>query len=290
MDIKLEDINQSKFGEQYLSNRKRLSSATGVKLIDNNHLLTASFVGCRLYLIHFDYESKESVVLDSIDTTLDNKLVCPDLLDFNGINGDSTIALSILNENAVLLYELKNNKLFKKAQIKIPRKGKCHGVCFHPVKKNVVLATSNYYDNYLCYIDMETKEVLDYVDYSFKVQDARFCNEKMVIVGVNSFPSFKFSRLLTLKRMLKKPLSFLNIDGKVYKYEDTHFDGIGIINDKIYIADQPNDCVLVINFSGEVENTIKGMSFPHGLDVNANYLAVSNYGTNSVTIIAMENT
>ena len=83
-DIFLETINRSNHTEQFIGDNSRLATCTGVKLIDDNHLVTTHFVGQKMYLYEFTTtgETFSYKLLDTIDTTLNQARITTDLIDY----------------------------------------------------------------------------------------------------------------------------------------------------------------------------------------------------------------
>ena len=112
--IFLETINRSNHEQQFIGNNSRLATCTGVKLIDNNHLVTTHFVGQKMYLYEFNKNGKFTYnILDSIDTTLNRKMITTDLLDYD----DGRIMTSNCEHGSVSLYSV-DRKEWKLKHIK----------------------------------------------------------------------------------------------------------------------------------------------------------------------------
>jgi hypothetical protein len=65
-------------------------------------------------------------------------------------------------------------------------------------------------------------------------------------------------------------------------------DALAMEGNRAYVTVQDRNCVEVFDFDGErfkQHATIEGFNFPHGCDVLDGFLAVSNYGDNTITLI-----
>jgi len=181
--IFLETINRSLHKEQFIGNNSRLATCTGVKIIDDNHLVTTHFVGQKMYLYEFWEDNGrifQSKLLDSIDTTLNNEIITTDLLDYNDgrimtSNCDfaSTSLYIVLSADDKISGKLKDptQELYQKDQkyqklnqenletiwtlkkvrdYEEPFMGFCHGTKFYPYNKDLFVAMS-YKPSYCIY-------------------------------------------------------------------------------------------------------------------------------------------
>jgi len=68
-------------------------------------------------------------------------------------------------------------------------------------------------------------------------------------------------------------------------FKDAHIDCIVSYENRLYFTDQYNNKIIVCDPENlDLLDEIGGFDFPHGIDVNYDILAVTNYGSNTVEL------
>jgi hypothetical protein len=68
-------------------------------------------------------------------------------------------------------------------------------------------------------------------------------------------------------------------------FPQSHFDAGLVYKDKLYITDQYNNYVLVLTPNSlETVAKLGGYEFPHGIDIRRDLIAITNYGTSSLSL------
>jgi hypothetical protein len=295
--IFLENINRSLHGEQYIGNNSRLSTCTGVKIIDDNHLVTTHFVGQKMYLFEFsgNADNFSYKLLDTIDTTLNHQMITTDLLDYN----DGRIMTSNCEHACTSLYTVDKTtwKLQKVRDYEENNMGFCHGTKFYPHDKDLFVAMS-YKPSYCIYFkSLKTNKIQLRIDCKPRLpKDVCFPSENTIIaIFCERFPA-KHAGVFYCVDV--NYYSF-NLNEHTYKIldhiriEKCHTDSCVFSqkDQKLYFTGGVDNTVIVYKLENSkltFSEKIVGFSSPHGIDIhqtdNKMLLAVSNYGDNSVSL------
>lgn len=269
----------------YIGSKKRLATSTGVKILNSEYLLAIHLLGQKLYLIKYNVEKGQYQYIDTITTTYRSVGCIVDLLDFNG---KDLIAVSNFDQDSVTLYRLDQNHLSHFKDFPIQKDAShCHGVKFYNEKIVCVTTQKN---KMLHFIHIDHNETLFQIQTDYEPKDVCFLDQtNMIVIFTLGNPSRKIRKpynacIAHYKfNLIEKTSQILSIITE----QNSHFDSC--INDqdgRIYVTDQYNDCVKVyqINDSLQFVRKISDYSFPHGIDIFSDLLAVTNYGTNQITI------
>lgn len=292
MIIKLEDINNTGHGPLYIGQRSRLAGCTSVKLINHEYLLACSFVGKRMYLVHYDMDGNRHRVTSCINTQYRNQDVSTDLVDFDGHN---LILTSNAEQSSLTMYRLNGDQLefVKDVPIADPRANFCHGVKFVPPDGKVVCATCTLDGRCTYFISAESNAILyQFSDGEWKPKDICFISPRRMLVVYA-----KGSATREASHSEQSKISYLSLDleNKTHAVldeivlEKAHLDCCQRLGDKVYVSDQLGNRVIVCRVTGEklvLEPEITGFDFPHGVDVlpGTNLMAVTNYGNNTIVL------
>jgi hypothetical protein len=296
-NIKIPCKNRSSYGTYWVGDRQRLATATAVQFLDDDHIVAAHLVGAALFLIKIDWTAKQSVVIDSIDTTLGTKLEFPDLMD---LDNDCRISCSHFAPGAQSIYSINNYKFSKLGDIPNLNnfRQSCHGVRFFPDNKDIIAVTGNSVP-VVNFISIATKKIIFKIEYDiqFVPKDMFFITaEKLIIIYTTSkvlssarHASNYVSRLLLIN---------LNLINKSFNILDTidiaqsHADGITYTDNVVYMANQIKDQVIAIKIQHDKFYNyliIEGFNFPHGISVrkikDKVILAVTNYGDSTIKFV-----
>jgi hypothetical protein len=282
--IPFEDINQSGRGPLFIKDRKRLATMTSVKILDENTLTGCSFVGRKIYLTRFDRKKKTYSMLDSINTTYAGETTETDLCD---ADSQGNIITSNFYLGTFTHYRRVGDKLEFVRDLPFSLGGAVHGVKFY--SDDIIAVTVTKGPTGVHFLNIKTLEPVLHVEFPVKTQDACILSDnKMLMLAAHGTPKSKVGS------MYHSTVSIVDFDlnKKTYTIVKTkecglgHFDCATYHNGKVFLTDQFNDCVKVMNPETlDMVDSIKGFDFPHGIDIKYNMLAVSNYGNNTIQIL-----
>jgi hypothetical protein len=292
MIIALEDIDNRRSGWLFVGSRPRVSSATGVTLIDSERLIACSLRGQRMYLIRYDLARNAHAVASCVATTYQGRDVSTDLVDFNG---EDLLVTSNCEHNSMSLYRLLGNQLYHVQDLPIPDSGAdfCHGARFVPGAPDIVCATCIRGAKQVYFMSTRSTEIIYQFGHDqWRPHDVCFLDERRMVV---IYQKGKPTRKATTLHEAKVTLVRFDLSKKVHDvlgeafFRETHMDCCRAHAGRLYINNQMQDTVVVCRVVGDqisVEREIPGYSFPHGLDVlpSRNLLAVTNYGDNTITL------
>jgi len=295
MELFLETINRSEEKEQFIGNNSRLATCTGVKIIDDNHLIATHFVGKKMYLFKYDLLTNHYEVIDTIDTTFKDDLITTDLLDY--CPKTNRILTSNADRKSVSLYsvDLLNTvkKLIHIRDYEEENVGFCHGVKFYPYDSDIFVATSHKPDNCVYFKSFTTSKVIMKISCKpYLPKDLCFPAANRIIFTVcERFPA-------------KRPGVFYKVEINHYSFDletgkhvlldnamikPCHTDSCTYSHQlsRFYLTGGLDNTIIVYRLSNnklEFDKVITGFNFPHGVDVRDDVLAVTNYGSNSVIL------
>ena len=283
MEIQLEDINRTGRGPLFINGRSRISTATSVRFLDNRTIVCASLVGQRLYLIDFDLTDNSFRVLDSLDTTFEGVLAETDLMD---IDDQGNIVTSNFYRGSATLYCRSGGRINFVRDLHLGLDCFVHGIRL--LGSGILAVTATKGPKGIHFFDLQNCQPLFHLPLEFPTKD--LC----VLPGGNIAVIVAHG---TPQRDQKSPYSSeirlyeLDIGRNYYRFVDSitlqqhHFDTLQYCDGKLLVIDQTYDRVLLINISPlGVAGAINGFNFPHGLAAKYGLLAVTNYGSNSVSI------
>ena len=168
--------------------------------------------------------------------------------------------------------------------------GFCHGAKFYPYDDDLVAIS--YKPAYCIYFkSLSTGSIKLKIDCKpLLPKDVCFpAVDKIIVTYCERFPS-------------KRPGIYYDVDVKYYsfsltsatstlldhvKIEKCHTDSCVFSDGKLYFTGGVDNIVIVYKLENNkltFDRKITGFSFPHGIDLRDGVLAVTNYGTNSVSI------
>jgi hypothetical protein len=291
LTIRLEDINNSPHGAYFIGGRKRLATCTSVKLLDFNRLVTCSLVGQRMYLIGFDVESGDYSIESCIPTRYRGRDICTDLLDYDG---KSRLVTSNCEHGSISFYRVKHNSLEHEKDVDIPgdKTPFCHGVKFLPPEGRVICATTTSKRCQAYFISAESGDVIyEFGDGNWKVKDVcSVDNDRLIVLYASGTPTGGASAPYSSK------ISLVAYDLLAARHEVLHetvfaghVDCCAYFDGRVLVSNQTTDSVTVFHVeAAELSYGFDsgGYDFPHGVDIlpEAGLLAVTNYGSNSITL------
>lgn len=282
--IALPDLTGARLRPVYLERRGRYATVTSVKLLDPETLVCASFLEKKLYLVRFDRAAGRHRILDEIATTHRGIPVETDLADVDG--SGERIALSNFHHGSLGLYRRTGDRLAFEADLDFGLSAKVHGVRF--LDRDRIAVTVGSGPTGIRFFDLASGRPSIHVDLPLKTQDVAFVSEQeMIVLAVHGAPRRRrqqayASDVCRIRFDLATGRSEI---GPRRSFEDTHFDACVLHAGRLYLTDQRNDCVRILDPESFASlGEVRGYDFPHGIDVRFGQLAVSNYGSNSIDL------
>lgn len=282
--IPIEDISSSR-EDVYIGDRLRKSTATSVVLLDADTLACCHFNGCRMFLIRFDLERGSHTILDTIDTTFKGERCETDLM---GGDGAGRLVTSNFFQQTCSLYRRDGDRLQFVKDLGYSTGDRVHGVKFYA--PDVVAVTGRYDAGGVHFFDCNTLERRFFLKArGLSVQDACFPRAtRAIIVSVHGSPQLYRPREIYSSVVHIVDFDMSKAASRVVRkriFPAAHFDAIAFCDGRVFITDQYNNLVLVLDSETlEQSAALEGYDFAHGLDVNFNMVAASNYGNNTIEI------
>ncbi len=287
--IPLPDLTGRGLRPVYLERRGRYATVTSVKLLDPETLVCASFLEKKLYLVRFDAKRRTHRILDAISTSYRGIPVETDLADSDPAG--ENVVLSNFHHGSLGQFRREGERLAFVRDLDFDLDSKLHGVKF--LTRDLVAATVGSSPTGVRFFDLALGKPTIHVDLPRKTQDIAFVSEReMIVLAVHGAPRRRQqvpygSDVCRVKFDLESGRSEL---GPLRSWPDTHFDACVLYDGRLFLTDQRNDCVKILD-SDSLEDlgSIEGYDFPHGIDIKFGMLAVTNYGSNTIDIRAVEN-
>ncbi|MCC7460026.1 MAG: hypothetical protein IT286_01870 [Proteobacteria bacterium] len=283
MEIKMEDINNSGRAPLFIKDRQRLASSTSVKIVDPNHLICCNFVGRKIYLVHFDPKTGKYHTVDSADTVYGGVTTETDLCDADEFGN---IVTSNFYLGTFTLYKREGDRISFIRDLPFNVGGFVHGVRFYTPEIIAVTVTKGKTGVY--FFNLKTSELVLYVENPVKTQDVLFVSEnRMIVISAHGAPKkskqgMYHSTIEIVEFDLEKK-TYHTVASTIYNHG--HFDCTALYKGNLYLTDQYNNRVEVMNIHNlTVIQDIEGYSFPHGIDIKYDTMAVTNYGSNKIFI------
>ena len=269
----------------YVGDHLRPSSTTSVYLIDPNTLACCHFDGCKILLVRFDLNNGSYRFLQCSDTTFNQEKIQTDLLAGDG-NGN--LVVSNGHKQTCTLYRYENEQITLVRDLHYAIGNFAHGVKFYT--PDIVAVTSRWESGGTYFIDCKTGNLVYKLQTpGVSVQDICFLSaNRMAVLYTLGSPTFAAREIMYASVLqiidfgIGRPNATL-LKEKVFK--DAHIDSIVTYENRLYFTDQYNNKVIVCDpESLDLLDEIGGYDFPHGIDVNYDILAVTNYGSNTVEL------
>lgn len=286
----------------YLGNQTRYSSLTSVAFINENTLVCCSYYNRKMYIIEFNFDTGDYVILDSIYTfTKRNTPTISDLIDYN----HNLIVTSNLMNCSLSFFSISKDNLLKYEKTIINSiYGLCHGVKFHPINKDIIYFSTSGRNNPNCgiygiYLNKgdNQKPFLSVTENNWPAKDLCFSKDGKLMFAIFSegCPSNTNTKIYSSKVILYK-MPFFNKAFKLSEIllKDCHLDCIKMFDEKkLWITIQEhNSSGFIYEIGINEENQlyfskkIGDYSFPHGLDIKDNLYTITEYGTNTLSIFS----
>jgi hypothetical protein len=257
--------------EQFLNNKKRLSTITDVKFINNDILACASFSGCYLCI----YNMNNDTIINKYYLQNNNKYINVDLIAIDKLY----IYASHIQEYLIGIYSYKDYKINLIKYISTYLYGRPHGLYIY---KYLYYTTTNG----LC---VENNKIL-YKMKNTQIQSIGMYNNDIIITAVTLPATFVNNNYEIISY-----IKFINTND-LFEYKNKRFDGITIKDNYLFVCDQYNSEIIIFNiiknnnkYLLQELTSIKNTSFCHGCHCYNNILAVACYGTNSIELFDVSN-
>lgn len=282
--IPLPDLTGRGLRPVYLERRSRYATVTSVRLLDPETLVCASFLEKKLYLVRFDVAQGTHRILDEIPTTHRGIPVETDLADADP--SGELVALSNFHHGSVGLYRREADRLAFVRDVDFGLDAKVHGVRFS--SSDLVAVTVGSGPTGVRFFDLASGRPTIHVDLPRKTQDLAFLSEReMIVLAVHGAPRRRrqVDYASDVCRVRFDPATGRCEVGSLRTFEDTHFDACVLYGGRLFLTDQRNDRVEILDpDSLEIVGSLCGYDFPHGIDVRFGRVAVSSYGTNTLDL------
>lgn len=323
MKIRFPEITPVAARKVFIGDHDRFATMTSVQLIDKQHLLACHFLGRRMFLVRFSLEEQSHEILDEHPTVFRGNDVSTDLLDYSR-NG-SVAVTSNFNEGSQTLYtiDLDSKKIKFLREIALNSYKQCHGVRFLEFGERVLLvSTYNHPSNPVVeFVDLGgdwtrhsnfrsrlwarlplglrkrlcEESVVATLHCESRAQDVNRIGPYLIVLGRERSVSPTKQRSdhsLTTTVELYRQGDGARFDFKlVDRWKGYgHLDALAVCGDKFYATNQYTNGVEIFTVANErIEkiDEIKAFSFPHGVSVLDDLMAVSNYGDNTVSLLTI---
>jgi len=282
-------------GPLHIGPHRRLAGVTGVRIVDDSHLLVSSLLGRRIMLVHVDRSTGARQVRSQLTTTAGGRPTHTDLLDHDG---SSRVLVSNCEANSISLYELQDGELRWERELAIehPAMSFCHGVQFSPWDPEVAVVASTAGSAVLV-VSLRDGTVLRTIDCGgLHAKDAAFvAADTIAVVAAAGQPTH--GQGATYGSAIR--LVALGAGGAAEILDEvlldaSHVDSCRHVGGELYVTKQSRGEVAVfrIERARRVEHraTIDGFRHPHAVDVRPDLglLAVADYGTDAVELVDLD--
>ncbi len=285
MDIALPDLNRAGRKAMFVAGRSRAASATSVRFLDSRTLCCASLIGECLYLIDFDWPSGSYRVLDTIDTTFEGRLTETDLMD---ADADGNVFTSNFYRGSASHYRREGDRFAFVRDLPLAINGDVHGIGLVAPDVLAVTVSGGRAPRGLYFFERENCRPIFAFGIDCATKDICPIGAGRVAVGLaygtpkrDAQPVYA-SELriydLDVGRKTCGLVAAARVDG-------CHCDSIAFHDGRIVMNDSMNDRILL--FEPETLGVVaemQGFDFPHGIAARDGLLAVTNYGSNTVSL------
>lgn len=284
MSIRLTSPEAPEISPVFIGDHVRHSNLTSAQFLSDDLLACGSFDGRRIDLVSIDRASGTLKRLHSAPGTYKGKRVQNDLLGASA--SGEFFATSNFHSGSSTLYSHDGQKIFHVRDFPVRISGFVHGVRFY--NDHVLALTACSGPMGVHFFDIESGRPLRGIKIARKCQDVVFLSEtRMLVLAVTGHPQFESFPIYDSE------IWVVDFDLKTGKHEirggrryaKTHYDAGVIHEGTLFITDQYNNHVQMIDIDTlDRVGVFAGFDFPHGLDIRDGVMAVTNYGTATLTI------
>ncbi len=277
MKFHLPDFDKSRFSKVAINGRLRYATASGVSYVDENHVLVVSFLERKLYLI-------DCVTEQIVDTTYNPGY--GDTLDYK--DGLATVInLPCLEDKdgSITLFEVDEKEIIFKKKILLPEY-MSHGGCILN-KSNMIFTNTFNSKRGIYWLNLESEEIYkQFNGFQFYPKDVCVWGDYLLLTVSDTPPGVPIvPNPISMLYLFDSQLKILDVAAFAGMSDEVCFNGtVG------FVSLQNLDTLQ--QFKIEDNRIIKDgvlsiFNFPHGVAVNDKFVAVTNYGDNSVEVIAI---
>lgn len=273
----------------FIGDHARHSNLTSAQFLSDDLLACGSFDGRRIDLISINKDSGTLKRLHSAPGTYRGKRVQNDLLGASA--SGEFFATSNFHSGSSTLYSHDGEKIFHVRDFPNRLKGYVHGVRFYNDRVLALTACSGPMGVH--FFDIESGAHLLAIKIARKCQDIIFLSPtRMLVLAVTGHPQFKSFPIYDSE------IWVVDFDLKTGKHEirggrrygKTHYDAGAVHEGTLFITDQYNNRLQMVDIETlEKVGHFAGYDFPHGLDIRNGLMAVTNYGTSTLTLDKLPN-
>lgn len=273
----------------FIGERPRQSSATSVVLLDPSTLACCHFNDCRMFLIKFDLLHGTYSIADSIDTQFAAVRCETDLM---ATDGDGQLITTNFFQHTCSLYRYDGSHVAFVRDLPYSAGDRVHGVKFYDGSTAAV--TSRYDASGVHFFDLESLRRKFFIRMKGQgASDVCFLSDnRLAVITTLGHPNLRaFNIYASRAYILEFDIAAMTARSIACRqFEKSHFDNMVYFQDRLYITDQYNNKVRVLDAQSldEVDEW-KGLTFPHGVDVKFGLAAVTNYGNNTILLRALPN-
>lgn len=276
MKYKLPDIGLTESQLRFVGGRQRYATTTAVKSIDENKIVTAQYMGKKIFLIDISNgfniisEIRTNYYPDLMDYYND-KIVCTNFPSMGDKNGGTSI------------FRIEENKIKHEKDIVLPNI-KSHG-CRFIDDNNLIITSCGDNTRGLLLMDITTEKYEVFDNFQFYPKDVSLVGDKLFVVTSKSRPN------MTKGVQVEDSILYVFNYPSMVKIDEMRFfeqtDAISFSNGYGFITLQTSDELLMFSF---IDNKLKhvtnipGYNFPHGVDYYNDRVIVTNYGDNTIQI------
>lgn len=281
--IPLERI-QSTNAPVYVGDHVRDSTATSAVILNDNTLACCHFDGRRIFLIRFDIERRTYSLLHSLDTTYGGRPCETDLMAGDGAGNLVTTNFFL---NTCSIYRFENDRIRFIRDLGYDAGNRVHGVKFF--SPDIIAVTSRGRSGGVHFFDVGSSAPVFVLSTPGQgAQDLCFLSSnRLVMISTLGHPALHARQIYSSVIQLIEFSIYSDKASLLRRRElrSTHLDSIVMYQDRLYVTDQYNNKVIVIDpVTLDEVDTYQGYDFCHGIDVNFGVLAVSNYGDNTIVL------
>jgi len=277
MNYRLPEIDLSTDDFLFCGKGKRKATATDIIFINPDLIAVASFLGKKIYLINIKNNRFE--IVDEIDS-----FGYVDLMSYNnGILGTANNKYKN-KKSGYSLFSVENNKITHINTIEIDKDVYIHGILFVDDER-IILSSSDVKYPGLYFLNLKSNNIYKHIKFDLKIKDICFYKDKLLVLGSETLPSESERKI---KKSIMYQYNFETFELINTLVVDGQADSICVNEDDGFITLQCEHSVVHFKFKDgkpTLVNYIKGFDFPHGVEVKYNKFCVTNYGTNSVDIL-----
>lgn len=284
LQIKLDDMNPYGHQALFIGGLSRLATATSVKILDRDTIACCHFIGRKIYLIRIGRDLSGWQVLDCTDTVFNGK---PEVTDLCDADADGNIIVSHFHRHECSQYQRVGERILFVRDLPFNVGDFVHGVKFYRPDVIAITVVRGPFTGVNFY-SLRSMERLLHVPMPVKTQDVAFLSDRSMVVITAAGAPKRQAQALYPTGIHRVNFSLEEQAHEIVagaSFEGCHFDSVVHHEGRLYVTDQGNDCVRILDpvDLGQI-GEIRGYDFPHGLDIRHGMIAVTNYGNNTVDI------